>query len=585
MTNSKTTKRALFMSVVSLLVCFTMLMGATFAWFTDTVKSSGNIIKAGNLDVEMYWAEGGEDVPVNTEEWEDAATNAIFDHDLWEPGYVQARHLKIANVGSLALKYELRILANGDVSILSDVIDVYYVDTATKLDRTTVENAEKLGTLTDILDETKATAIFNTIKGKLDAGKEKTLTLALKMRESANNDYQNLAIGSDFAVQLLATQVEAEFDSFGDDYDKDANVVATGKDGNTSFNVPTSNGGTFGFSIPTEALADGATTVTHNVSVPTAVYVYPETIDDTLKQVISFDISIANIKEDNTAPITVTYQLPEGEDYVGVEKVLHNGTDVTSTASYDATTRTITFTTTSFSPFEIIMDIGATVIPESYTNDEAIEMLTAAKDGAIIDGKGRIITFADNVANKWSFLIQNGVTFRNMTLTAKGDGTTVMVYGANKNVKMKNVTFQNTKSGKKAIEISTNSRKSFILEDCTIKGKAYVQGTNVTFINCSFNTNMNLESATNYTFDNCTFTVSGAITMNSSLSNILIQNCEFKYANAIRLYSGMPQPTNVQLINNTYKTPLVKPDSGVDYEGWKTAEAWIEEGNVQAQTK
>ena len=101
MTNLKTTKRALLSSVVALLVCFTMLLGTTFAWFTDSVTSAGNIIQSGNLDIEMYWAEGTEDP--NTTSWTNASTGAIFDYDNWEPGYVEVRHIKIANEGTLAL--------------------------------------------------------------------------------------------------------------------------------------------------------------------------------------------------------------------------------------------------------------------------------------------------------------------------------------------------------------------------------------------------------------------------------------------------------------------------------------------------
>ena len=55
----KQTKRALITSVISLLVCFSMLVGTTFAWFTDSVTSSGNIIKSGTLDVatDQYYQE------------------------------------------------------------------------------------------------------------------------------------------------------------------------------------------------------------------------------------------------------------------------------------------------------------------------------------------------------------------------------------------------------------------------------------------------------------------------------------------------------------------------------------------------
>ena len=53
MTNKKTTKRALLSSVLSLVICFTMLIGTTFAWFTDSVTSTGNIIQAGTLKIDL----------------------------------------------------------------------------------------------------------------------------------------------------------------------------------------------------------------------------------------------------------------------------------------------------------------------------------------------------------------------------------------------------------------------------------------------------------------------------------------------------------------------------------------------------
>jgi len=49
------TKSALLMSVMSLMLCFTMLLGTTFAWFTDNAASTNNVIKAGNLDVVLEY--------------------------------------------------------------------------------------------------------------------------------------------------------------------------------------------------------------------------------------------------------------------------------------------------------------------------------------------------------------------------------------------------------------------------------------------------------------------------------------------------------------------------------------------------
>ena len=218
MTNAKSTKRALISSVIALLVCFTMLLGTTFAWFTDSVTSAGNIIQSGNLDVAMYWAEGQNAVPAaDSTDWTDASTGAIFKYENWEPGYAVARHIKIANEGTLALKYIVRIVANGTVSDLADVIDVYYLDPAAKAERATLTESNKLGTLTQVLAGMDTSAY-----GELAAKTEDTITLVLKMQETAGNEYMNKSIGASFSVQLLATQLTAEEDSFDDQYDVDA---------------------------------------------------------------------------------------------------------------------------------------------------------------------------------------------------------------------------------------------------------------------------------------------------------------------------------------------------------------------------
>ena len=232
MTKTKSTKRALLMSALALLVCVTMLIGSTFAWFTDSVTSSGNIIKSGTLDVTMEWADGTKAVPADdSSDWTDASKGAIFKSELWEPGYTEVRHIKIANEGTLALKYQLNIIANGEVSKLADVIDVYYVDPAVQVaDRTALTDANKLGTLTEVLANISTTA-----SGNLKATEKHTITLALKMQEDAGNEYQNLAIGSDFSVVLMATQDNVEKDAFDENYDdivipdKDVQVI----EGNT----------------------------------------------------------------------------------------------------------------------------------------------------------------------------------------------------------------------------------------------------------------------------------------------------------------------------------------------------------------
>ena len=230
MKNTKTTKRALLTSALALLLCVSMLVGSTFAWFTDSVTSAGNIIQSGTLDVTMEWKDATANGAQQT--YKDASEGAIFNYDKWEPGYVEAKNIKISNVGTLALKYNLNIAANGEVSELADVIDVYFAEGEHTLSNREMTELNLVGTLSDILDGMPAN-----MAGDLEANTADTVTIALKMQETAGNEYQGLAIGTDFKVVLMATQDNVEKDSFDENYDdtevpdKDIKVI----DGNTYY--------------------------------------------------------------------------------------------------------------------------------------------------------------------------------------------------------------------------------------------------------------------------------------------------------------------------------------------------------------
>ena len=109
MTNHKSTKRALISSVVALFLCFTMLLGTTYAWFTDSVASKNNVIKSGNLDVTLEYKKVVNGVI--SENWETVeGKDDIFNPKAhWEPGYTEVVYLKLKNAGSLALKYQLGV--------------------------------------------------------------------------------------------------------------------------------------------------------------------------------------------------------------------------------------------------------------------------------------------------------------------------------------------------------------------------------------------------------------------------------------------------------------------------------------------
>ncbi len=198
----KHTKKALLASVLSLLLCVSMLVGTTFAWFTDSVTTGVNTIQSGTLDVDMVKPDGsaiGEKLYFR---------NAQGSSDiLWEPGAKFALDaFKIVNKGNLALKYQVLINGlEGDAKLL-EVIDF----------------TVKVGNGTEI-----PLAEFNALYGEgldnylLANTETAAITLYGEMREEAGNDYQNKTIDG-ISITVYATQYTKESDSFDNQYDKDA---------------------------------------------------------------------------------------------------------------------------------------------------------------------------------------------------------------------------------------------------------------------------------------------------------------------------------------------------------------------------
>ena len=201
MTSSKSTMRALISSTLALLMCVAMLVGATFAWFTDTASTGVNKIVSGNLNVEIQDKEGTE---IDTLKWVDKDGNDIANQEgiLWEPGCTYLlTPFKIANTGNLALKYKIVITGLDGDSPLLDVINFTYKTAS--------------GEEFDMSAEGHLTA-----KGT-DGASTDMITVSAHMDEAASNDYMGKALtGIKFTV--YATQDTVENDSFDNQYDKNA---------------------------------------------------------------------------------------------------------------------------------------------------------------------------------------------------------------------------------------------------------------------------------------------------------------------------------------------------------------------------
>lgn len=231
------TKHSLWTSGLSLLLCMALLLGTTFAWFTDSVTNTGNKIEAGTLSVDFN------KLNKTTDAYEAVAENTpIFSYAFWEPGYTAMEAFQVHNGGSLALKYDLALEPDGALTKLAEVIDVYY-----KVTDTPVQKTDLPGSMADLAGFTKAGTLQSNalaLSGKVAPGADQYLVVVLNMRTEADNTYQGLPLvegGGAFNVVLKATQDAVEQDGFGnDDYDANANADAVfGGDILTALNDPT----------------------------------------------------------------------------------------------------------------------------------------------------------------------------------------------------------------------------------------------------------------------------------------------------------------------------------------------------------
>ena len=223
------TKRALLTSVLALVLSLAMLVGTTFAWFTDTASTGVNRIVSGNLDVGLeYWG-GAESGWLTAENSED-----LFDENaLWEPGYTQIVYLKVKNDGNLALTYAMQITpvhetvgvnVDGEEFKLSDYIKFGW--TAFTVDGTGAPVAlGREAAQTGVGDGAQlGTTLHRQAELPLEAGAEELVALVAWMPEDVGNEanYSTVQPTIELSLKVLATQAAVESDSFDNTYDENA---------------------------------------------------------------------------------------------------------------------------------------------------------------------------------------------------------------------------------------------------------------------------------------------------------------------------------------------------------------------------
>lgn len=379
MTNNKSTKRALVSSVMALFLCFAMLLGTTYAWFTDVAVSENNKITAGTLDVDLYqWT----DTTTKTEITESA--EPVFDANIkWEPGYTNVVYLSIKNNGSLALKYRVAVKVT-DVSThnLADVME-YVLTSGAEYGEVTswAGNGDKFENAPG-MNEITAEDI------ELLPGEEDFFALSIHMLEEAENKYMGETIA--FDIRVIAGQATVESNSFGDDtYDAFANYpgkgfapALTAGESAREVEVRGDDGYKVGSVVIPKAAASGTP---FSVNIQKGYYNANISVDAGLEKA-PFDVTVTGLKEDNETPVKVQIKIAEGLDPDTVA-VYHY--DQLIDSSYNPNSGYVTFESATFSPFTIVYESNSEYVPPVIPEDPTTPVATVTYKAEFV-GEGKI---------------------------------------------------------------------------------------------------------------------------------------------------------------------------------------------------
>ena len=393
MNQKRNTKQALVLSALSLMLCFCMLIGSTFAWFTDSVSSDRNTIVAGNLDIELDYYKNGQWTTVEGQ-------SDIFDPAAkWEPGRTEVVYFKVHNAGNLALKYIFGINiigetkatnVNGEIFKLSDYIMFNIVEDVNPensafADREAAIDAADDGALT--LQQSVVGNIHDDslVRGDLEKNEDKYIAVVLWMPgdevgNEANTMPNTVAPSIDLGVSVIATQKMTETDSFNNNYDGSSTFPTTGK-GSVSvasgtldangYDIPVrgANNAKIGaFTVPAPAISPNATVLEGTIEKVDAVHSNIDIANLDGKIYESYEITLTGIKENNDTEVWVTVRLSEIPAGAFVDEdsidIYHNGVrlDRSAILDYNPTDKNLTFKTKSFSPFTFVYKTAATTL-------------------------------------------------------------------------------------------------------------------------------------------------------------------------------------------------------------------------------
>lgn len=194
------TKLSLIGCVMAFMLTLTMLIGTTYAWFTDSVSSTNTRIESGLLQVDLlrYDEEAAVDGADGYVSISDTVGDLFAKNGQgvnWEPGRTEIVYLAVENTGNVKMRFKVEVKASGD---LMSVLHYAVVDRAEAANGIGYENWADLKTglgldATMLFDSQYATVDFGTENERteiaLAAGERYYFALAVHMSEGAGNEY------------------------------------------------------------------------------------------------------------------------------------------------------------------------------------------------------------------------------------------------------------------------------------------------------------------------------------------------------------------------------------------------------------
>ena len=131
--------QAYFTSLLCMVLCVTMFLGTSYAWFTSEVENAGNEIYIGTLKVGLDKKTGASDdawSSLSEKNEQGVNTTKLFDGNIrWEPGYTSLETIRVTNLGDLAFKYSLDFVAGAGKDSMGNsqyVVELVMTEEGTK---------------------------------------------------------------------------------------------------------------------------------------------------------------------------------------------------------------------------------------------------------------------------------------------------------------------------------------------------------------------------------------------------------------------------------------------------------------------